>query len=240
MQKENWLEHRTFSASLRHTLLINCIPRVCKDKHIWTEPYRNSYATDHNSKLCLVYGICLRQYFSIESGKIMTSFDEYVLENATSESSIAMTWMVTMNDSIASATTRATTTVANVIVSTTNAATTSTYTSLSSWLTTSRIQIILYITICNATLLLCTINCISDKNFVILNSAACDSRKCIGYFDVDSKSSNANHHQCVSVESSHLRHSSGRSLHANYLDWNTAAWLYVRWSDVQTIAVFAR
>lgn len=77
----------------------------------------------------------------------MTSFDEYILENATSEASIAMTWMIAMNDSTQSDTTRVTTTIANVIISTTIATTTSTSTSLSSWLTTSRIQIILYITI---------------------------------------------------------------------------------------------
>lgn len=70
----------------------------------------------------------------------MTSFDEFSMENATSDA-IAMTWLVTTNDSIPS-TTQATT-IANVI-STTIATSSG---SLSSWFTTSRIQIILYITI---------------------------------------------------------------------------------------------
>lgn len=77
----------------------------------------------------------------------MTSFDEYYLENATSEASNAMTWMVvTTNTSITNA---ITTTMANVIstINDTASSSSSSTTSLSSWLTTSRIQIILYITI---------------------------------------------------------------------------------------------
>lgn len=70
----------------------------------------------------------------------MTSFDEFSMENATSDA-IAMTWLVTTNDSIPSSTEA--TTIANVI-STTIATSSG---SLSSWFTTSRIQIILYITI---------------------------------------------------------------------------------------------
>lgn len=70
----------------------------------------------------------------------MTSFDEFSMENATSNA-IAMTWLVTTNDSIPSSTEA--TTIANVI-STTIATSSG---SLSSWFTTSRIQIILYITI---------------------------------------------------------------------------------------------
>lgn len=70
----------------------------------------------------------------------MTSFDEFSMENATSDA-IAMTWLVTTNDSIPSSTQAAT--IANVI-STTIATSSG---SLSSWFTTSRIQIILYITI---------------------------------------------------------------------------------------------
>lgn len=70
----------------------------------------------------------------------MTSFDEFSMENATSDA-IAMTWLVTTNDSIPSSTQA--TTIANVI-STTIATSSG---SLSSWFTTSRIQIILYILI---------------------------------------------------------------------------------------------
>lgn len=70
----------------------------------------------------------------------MTSFDEFSMENATSDA-IAMTWLVTTNDSIPSST-QATTIVS--VISTTIATSSG---SLSSWFTTSRIQIILYITI---------------------------------------------------------------------------------------------
>lgn len=77
----------------------------------------------------------------------MSSIDELMEENATSQS-FAMTWTMAINESrfgstpvIATATTYA----AAEVFSTTIA--TATSTSLSSWLTTSRIQIILYITI---------------------------------------------------------------------------------------------
>ncbi|XP_031627019.1 cholecystokinin receptor type A-like [Contarinia nasturtii] len=75
----------------------------------------------------------------------MTSFDDddYSFENVSSEASIPMTWTVTTNDSISTVVTPAS--VMTTVISTTIATTTST--SLSSWLTTSRIQIILYITI---------------------------------------------------------------------------------------------
>lgn len=82
---------------------------------------------------------------AIQSIKKMTSFDEdYSLENVSSEASISMTWSMTTNDSI-STTTVVTPTVMTTVISTTIATTSAT--SLSAWLTTSRIQIILYITI---------------------------------------------------------------------------------------------
>lgn len=78
----------------------------------------------------------------------MTSFDEYNLENATSEATNAMTWTMTTNDSTTSSAIRkATTTMATIISTTIVTTTTWSTTSLSSWLTTGRIQIFLYITI---------------------------------------------------------------------------------------------
>ena len=77
----------------------------------------------------------------------MTPFDDYGSENASSELPITMTWMTVMaNDS--TSTTAATTSAAAIVttvISTTIATTSST--SLSSWFTNGRIQIILYITI---------------------------------------------------------------------------------------------
>lgn len=78
------------------------------------------------------------------SVKIMTLFDDYSLENGSAATAIEMNWMVTSSEST-TITAATLDTVAVNVISTTISTTLST--SLASWLTTGRIQIILYITI---------------------------------------------------------------------------------------------
>lgn len=78
----------------------------------------------------------------VDTTNIMTSFNEFNSENATSEATAITWWMMTANDSTTSST--QVTTAMDDVISTTVATSSA---SLSSWLTTSRIQIICYITI---------------------------------------------------------------------------------------------
>lgn len=84
--------------------------------------------------------------FVVSSMEMMTSLMDYSLENTSSTEAtrISMTWMVTTNDND-STSTPTTESVMTTVISTTIA--TTSFTSISSWLTTIRIQIILYITI---------------------------------------------------------------------------------------------
>lgn len=72
------------------------------------------------------------------------------------------------------------------------------------------------------------------------HSAAGDCRQCAGHPDTYPKSTDANHHECVSFKSGRVRYPAGCVVYAVHVDRSTAAGFRVRRGDVQDFALFAR
>lgn len=87
-------------------------------------------------------------------------------------------------------------------------------------------------------------NCIVHINIIVVNNGThsnytlCDNiavgnhRKCIGYINIDTKSSNANHNKCVPVEFGHFGYPIRCIMYANHIDWNVTSWFRFWWNDV--------